>query len=405
MILRIFLKSGALGLSILLLLLTSIQLYSLKSAETNGFRLVNILRNYDPYFNYRLARNSYNSENYKKAGIYFAKSLVLNPLLTRSLVDLSEINLEESKYDNVEILLNRSYELAPRSYKLLWRISILSLWIDNNELGLNILTAISKVDNKKVFDIAWRVFDDNDLIMSNLVNNKNMVNYLDFLIKENKVEESFIVWDKIKKQSTYDNDLSDKYMNFLIKNDKISEAASIWKDSYGEINIDSPVWNGGFEKKPINKGFGWQIDRLDSVFIGYDWEVKKEGSYSLHITFNGKENVDFRNVSKVVPVEPSSYYNFSSFIKTKDVTTSNGVFWEINCHPDQRLLSSKTETLTGTNDWEKLELEFFVPEKCNALRLSLRRLKSNKLNKLISGNVWIDDVNMLKIDKNEENRS
>ncbi|MGI9535147.1 MAG: hypothetical protein ACR2NW_09360 [Thermodesulfobacteriota bacterium] len=405
MIPRIFLKSGALGLSILLLFLTFLQLFSLNYPGLSNNRLVNVLRNHDVNYNYRLAWSFYNSDDYKSAGLFFANSIVSNPLFSISFVDLSEINLEEDNYDNVDILLNRSYELTPKSFKLLWRMSIISLWIDNNDLALNILTSISKVDNNKVFDVAWRVFDDNDLIMNNLVNNKNIGNYLDFLIRKNKIEESFIVWDKIKKQELYDNKLSDKYMTFLIRNNKIAEAMDIWKDNYGELSEDSLVWNGGFEKKPVGTGFGWKIDQSDSVFIGYDWEEKKEGSYSLHIIFNGKENVDFRNVSKVIPVEANSYYNFSSYIKTRDVTTTNGIFWQIQCFPDRKLLSSKTKILNGTNDWEKIEQELFIPEGCGAIQLVLRRNKSNKLNKLISGNVWIDDVKIVTIDKNEENRS
>ena len=169
-----------------------------------------------------------------------------------------------------------------------------------------------------------------------------------------------------------------------------------------QIKDDKMVWNGNFEKKPIQNGFGWIIEKLDNVYIGYDWEEKSEGNYSLYIEFNGKENMRFKHVSKIVPVVPDNEYSFSYFIKTDDLTTRNGVYWNIYCYPNLRLFNIRSQVFTGSNGWKEYQEEISVPDDCNALIFILSREKSNKLDKFISGKVWIDDVE-LDISKNEIN--
>ena len=57
-------------------------------------------------------------------------------------------------------------------------MAILSLWIEEKELAMDLLNTISKVDSGKVFDLAWRVFDNEDIIYNQLVNDNNIKSYL-----------------------------------------------------------------------------------------------------------------------------------------------------------------------------------------------------------------------------------
>ena len=399
--LKKFLKLGVLGLSAFLIFFTALQILELQYSYTSRYHIVNSLRNYDINYNYQLAWNHYKSEEYKKAENYYVKSLVSNPLYSKSLVDLAEINLEEANYSNVDSLLNTAFSLSPLSFKLLWRMSILSLWTGNDALSLKILTNISKINDNKVFDLAWRVYSDNELILNNFVNNKNIVTYMNFLINNNKIDESFVVWKEINERNIDTEDFSERYMDFLLRNNEINKALILWEASYGKIDDSKLVANGGFESKPVNSGFGWKIKKSDKAFIGYDWEEKVEGKYSLNVVFNGRENVNFQNISKIIPVDSESDYKFTSYIKTDDITTQNGVFWELACYPIYKLFLTNTEIFTGNHDWTKIEKNISVPESCNALKITLKRNLSNKLDKFISGKVWLDEVRLQKINTNE----
>jgi hypothetical protein len=225
---------------------------------------------------------------------------------------------------------------------------------------------------------------------------------LNYLIQNKEVEETYRVWNRLGGYNLIDEKLEIRYIDFLIKNDEFSRAGKIWNDKHGNTDTNMTIWNGDFEERPILYGFGWVIERRENVYIGYDWEERKEGKYSLFIEFNGKENMDFRNITKIVPVKPEHEYNFSYHIKTKELTTRNGIYWTISCYPNTVLYYENTEVLTGTIEWKKYEENITIPKNCNALRLILRRDKSKKLDKFISGKIWIDNVDMRLI-KNEIN--
>jgi len=397
-----FLKLGVLGLSLFGLFNSFLILLHFQGLNSQNFILSEKLKEADVDFNYDLARIYLNDGDPETAKIYFVDSINANPLNTISLVDLSEIYLDQDNYEQAEILLRRAHFLSPYAFKLIWRMAILSLWIDQKEFALTLLNTISKVDSGKVFDLSWRVFDDKELIFNQMVNQNNIRSYLLFLIQKNKIQESFQVWNRMGENNLIDEEIEIRYMDFLIKNDEFIRAGKIWNDKQKNTESSMTIWNGGFERKPVQYGFGWIIKRKENVYIGYDWEERKEGKYSLFIEFNGKENIEFRNITKIVPVKPEHEYNFSYFIKTDDLTTQNGIYWNINCYPNSRIYHKKTENITGTINWKKFNEKIFIPEDCNAIRLKLLRDRSKKLDKFISGKVWIDDVDMRLI-KNEIN--
>lgn len=399
---RKFLKLGVLGLSLFGLFASFLILLHFQGLNSQDFILNEKLKEADVEFNSDLAWLYLNDSDPETAKIYFVDSLNANPLFTKSLVDLSEIYLDQDSYDQAEILLRRAHNLSPYSFKLIWRMAILALWIDQKELAMDLLNTISKVDSGKVFDLAWRVFDDKGLIYKQLVNKNNIQSYFNFLISKNEMQEIIPVWRYMKENKLVNEEIEIRYMDFLIKNNEFIKAGDIWNSKFGNEDKNELVWNGSFENKPVQYGFGWIIKKIDHAYIGYDWDEKRDGRYSLYIEFDGKENLNFNNISKIIPVKPNIEYNLSYYIKTEDLTTTNGIYWNISCYPNTNLLYTNTTVMTGTNDWKKYEKIIQIPEKCNALKLILQRERSKKLNKNISGKVWIDNVEM-SVKRNEIN--
>jgi len=225
---RKFLKLGVLGLSLFGLFNSFLILLHFQGLNSQNFILSEKLKEADVNFNYDLASLYLNGGDLETAKIYFVDSLNANPLNTISLVDLSEIYLDQDNYEQAEILLRRANFLSPYAFKLIWRMAILSLWIDQKEFALDILNTISKVDSGKVFDLAWRVFDDKELIYTQMVNNNNIKNYLNFLIHNNKVEETYRVWNSLGEYNLIDEEIEINYIDFLIRNDELIRAGKIW---------------------------------------------------------------------------------------------------------------------------------------------------------------------------------
>jgi len=357
-----FLKLVVLGLSLFGLFASFLILLHFQGLNNKKFILSEKLKEADVEFNYDLGRLYLNKSDPETAKVYFVDSLNANPLYTKSFVDLSEIYLEEDSYEQSEILLRRAHYLSPYAFKLIWRMAILSLWIDQKEFAMDLLNTISKVDSGKVFDLAWRIFDDKEQVYDQLVNKNNIKSYLLFLMQKKEVDKTYRVWNKLTEYKYNDDDLEIRYMDFLINNGQFVRAGKLWNKMHGESEEDLPIWNGSFETRPIQNGFGWIIRKVDHVYVGYDWDEKSDGNYSLFLEFDGKENLHYSHISKIVPVLSDQEYKFSFNLKTDDLTTTNGIYWAINCYPDYNLYHKKTPVITDTNSWKEYNENISVPE-------------------------------------------
>jgi hypothetical protein len=178
-------------------------------------------------------------------------------------------------------------------------------------------------------------------------------------------------------------------VDYLIRRDDVPKAKSIWDGLYPDAR-GTGVWNGGFEKDTEGRGFDWRMSAAEGAEVNYDYRNKTEGERSLKIEFSGEKNVDFHHVYQVVPVEPGSHYLLTSDISTDGITTRNGIALVVYCHS----MDVSSEVYTGTIDWTEARVAFDTPAGCNYVGISLRRYKSDKLDNLISGEAWIDNVSL-----------
>jgi len=186
--------------------------------------------------------------------------------------------------------------------------------------------------------------------------------------------------------------------------DRGSEAFSIWSEVIGRSGNDSLIWNGGFENELLGRGFDWKTQKADGVSIDFDWEKRFQGTKSLRVEFDGKHNVDFYHVSQVITLEPDTDYLLTSYMATREITTRNGISWEVYCYPTGSMTKA-TEPLTETAEWKRVELSFHTPSDCKSILLRLRRYKSPKLDRYISGTAWVDDVKLSKVESNANAQS
>jgi hypothetical protein len=87
-------------------------------------------------------------------------------------------------------------------------------------------------------------------------------------------------------------------------------------------------------------------------------------------------------------------------MKTEGITTDSGPRLEVHDAYNLAALDRMTDDLTGTTDaWTTVILDFVTGPKTEMLVLRLRRLPSKKLDNLITGKVWLDDVRLTPAQK------
>jgi hypothetical protein len=80
--------------------------------------------------------------------------------------------------------------------------------------------------------------------------------------------------------------------------------------------------------------------------------------------------------------------------KGSNLTTDRGVLLTVSGYKDEFKTSS--EQVLGDSPWMKDKIEFSVPAGCEAIVLRVRRDESLKMDNKISGDYWLDSVELME---------
>ncbi len=252
-----------------------------------------------------------------------------------------------------------------------------------------------------VYDVVFKAINDPDFILEKLVpkDPSSMNQYLAYLYEIGDKETAKKAW---KKKAFYGikNDRGEtlRHIEFLIGRGDLNEAFQVWKTRLREEGQSVPsdenlITNGGFEKDEImGGGFDWKITNVSGAEVSFDHSVAFEGKSSLKIVFNGKENVDFGHVYQYVSLKPNSQYILKAYMKTNAVTTRSGLKIEISGVGPA--FYGASESLIGENGWKELTVAFRTPPQSQGGVVRVRRERTDKFDRFISGTVWLDNVSL-----------
>ena len=161
-------------------------------------------------------------------------------------------------------------------------------------------------------------------------------------------------------------------------------------DETASAGVDH-IYNGGFELKPSGSRLDWRIDSLEHVSVTRDSTIAHSGTASLRMQFDGKENIDFHHITQELVLPPGAY-ELAAYIRTRDLSTDEGIsLWLASSEPGFAL-DVNTEALSGTADWKRVAKSFSIHSHSHLLTLQIRRRPSLRFDNQISGTAWIDSI-------------
>ena len=185
----------------------------------------------------------------------------------------------------------------------------------------------------------------------------------------------------------YDHFVGDK----VAADNAYKKAAEIAGVPYNGIDADNLIKNGGFEYA----GLYWGIGSPSGAKTCYDTMETRSGCQSLQIRFDGTQDVNYYHAVTFVPVEPSTAYTLTLYVKTLTMDAS-GIAAEVY-DADRGYkywYGGNTVPLSGTNDWTKMTVNFVSGIDTYNLRVVLRRFGGR--GPIASGTVWIDNVRLIQ---------
>jgi tetratricopeptide (TPR) repeat protein len=194
-------------------------------------------------------------------------------------------------------------------------------------------------------------------------------------------------------------------MGALLARKQIADARRVWDQGVGFAGMadlqgpqGSVLWDGGFESGVANGGFSWIFpDVARGVQIAIDTGEKHSGSHSLRLTFDGKSNVNLQGACHYVPVQPSTPYRFSAWVRTRELTTDQGIRFQLRSLGTQDNSVGVTPDVHGSQPWTQIQNDWVSGKDVQELQVCVVRFPSDQAENKFQGSAWVDDVALVPL--------
>ena len=343
----------------------------------------------------------------KRAADAYRQAVLLNPLDPDHWNGLASAYEQMGDQQSSEAALRSELAVVPFSPEASWRLANFLIVRGRTREALPYLRTAAREPSFRaaVFDLGWKLLDNPETILRELVppGVQAHADYLGFLLARKKLAEAYPAWKEVQAgEPALVAKLGNAYVGALAAAGMGSDAARVWDELLGitgRTAVKTPgelLTNRDFEVSLINDGLDWRWNKGSGYQVSLDEFVIQNGTRSLRVTFDGTANPDFLEVWQVVPVEPGRRYRFQGYLKTENITTDQGMHFSLNTlgAPPGEAFSQTTENRVDSNPWLQEQLDFRTGPHTSVVVVGLRRFPSRKLDHLLQGKVWIDNLSL-----------
>lgn len=337
----------------------------------------------------------------------YRRAIALNPLDTDAWLDLGlayELQGETEAAREAYLEAKKSY---PTSADVFWRYGNFLLRMGERPKAYMELRRAIEADPRRAeaaFSVAYRANPDIDEILGQLLPAKQSV-YVDVIglaARTGQLGVGKAVWQQLMRlhPRLAIGDINLLAYGLFLAGD-FSEAHRVWDQGVATMNLPpllappgSVVWDPGFESDLSGYAFSWQFQPIvQGVTIGFDKTEKHSGSQSLRLSFDGKHNPDLEAACTIGIVQPGTAYHFSGWIETKGITTEYGIGFRLSSAEDNTVVN--TREVHGSNPWTLVDQAWTAGLNIHRVQICVTREPSDNPEVRISGNAWVDDVNLV----------
>ena len=336
----------------------------------------------------------------------YLTALSLNPASWETWLDLATAYESESNLDAARDAFLHAKKAYPLSAEVSWRYGNFLLRQGEFEPAFSEMRHAIEADPKRsaeAFSRCLRAGSNIETILDRVLPPISEA-YLDVVreqASDGQTGNALQVWDRLASlHPRFSLFESFPLVGALMTDKRIVEASRVWDQAVlfaGLADLQSPsgsvLWDGGFESDVADYGFSWTFSQgLRGVQVGFDTQEKHSGNRSLRVIFDGKSNINFAGVCHYVPVRPSTAYRFSAWVKTRALSTDQGIRFQLHSLGIHDTSNIVTPEVHGTTPWTRIEFPWFSGKDVQELQVCLVRFPSDEGENKIQGAAWTDDV-------------
>ena len=341
---------------------------------------------------------------------YFS-ALSLNAKSSETWLDLGTAYESEGNFAAARDAFLHAKKAYPLSAEVSWRYGNFLLRQGEIDPAFTEMRHAVEADPKRgaeAFSRSLRVDPNVDHVLDRVLPSMSEV-YVDVIwdqTTDGNTDNALKVWDRLARIHPH-LPLQDVFslVGALTTKRQFTDARRVWDQAVvfaGLAGLQGPpgsiLWDGGFESGITGGGFTWQIPQnFSEVQISMDAREKHSGNHSLRLMFNGKSNVNFTGVCHYVPVQPAAAYHFSAWVRTRAVTSDQGVRFQLHSLGSQDTSTSVTADVRGSEPWTRVEMPWSSGKDVQELQVCLVRFPSQQPENKIQGTAWVDDVALVLV--------
>jgi len=343
----------------------------------------------------------------------YEKAVSLSPNDYRFWMSLGTAHEQAGDLAKAELALRRAVALAPAYAYPHWFLGNLFLRNGRYDEAFAEMRVAADADTdlrEQQFHLTWEVYGSDTEALKKAVGPSagTRAKFALYLLQQKHFDEGLRLWNGLGEEEKKANrETGDAIITSLKNDQRYHDAVNVWNDlSLEKYRAEvGRVFDGSFEEQ-VNYGpemiFGWQVKSAPQMQIGIDPAKSHNGSRSLKLVFQVRSNVDTVNVSQLVPVAPSTEYDFECYVSTEKLETGSAPQVQIVDANTGAELSSSPMAPGGTNDWSRIGFSFKTGEKTQAVILKIVRISCNNEEDTptcpIFGSVWYDDFSFKRRD-------
>ena len=141
----------------------------------------------------------------------------------------------------------------------------------------------------------------------------------------------------------------------------------------------------------MNGGFDWLHQKIRGVSLALDPNETHSSSRSLRVVFDGP-GIEDAGIRQLVPVEPSTSYDFSGFYKAQEMDGAGGPQLTVQdlYHETSFFMS---EDLRDADFWKKTSGRFTTGANTHLIVVRIARVPAGSP---IRGKLWIDGLKLVR---------
>jgi len=348
----------------------------------------------------------YNFENLDldRAVAAYRKSLSIDPTSADTWLDLGTAYEALGDVSSARAAFVSAKRVYPLSAQVAWSYGNFLLRQGELDAAFSEMHSAVAADPRRgaeAFSRSMRVDPDLDKILSRVIPPSRDV-YLDIirgLADDGQTTDALRVWNRLV---ALHPQLQLRRLPSLIealrRKQLIPEASRVWQQAaslsgFADLSqpLGSVLWDGGFESGETGLSYTWVFSpNAHGVQIRQDCQEKHSGSCSLRISFDGQSNLNFTDVCHIVPVQPSTTYNFSAWVHSRALSTDQGAHFVLRGFSQAN--SVVTSDVQGSFDWRQIGTQWTAGPGVQEALVCLARSPSEQPDNKIRGTLWVDDV-------------